>query len=94
MSLNDITFGNNTTDKSLISTAEQYSSQASNLPVLASYRTVDKEGFSLNKELATTSFNIKETNSDGSSDKPKRDMVNYEALEGHPYKIINNPNRK
>ena len=91
--LNDITFENNTIGGSTMSTSDQFVPKVSMMLNLVSKASDRWEFPQINKEQSETKLHNYSESSDDSSQNRKRDMVNYEALQGHPYEIKDNPDR-
>ena len=90
---NEITFGNSIYEKSLMSTIDHFGSQISTALTYVSKANEWEAANLQRQEWSQPKCNNFEDNSEDDYNKPKRDMVNYDALEGHPYQIIDNPDR-
>ena len=90
---NEITFGNSASEKSLMSTLDHYGSQISTALTYVSKANDDGALNWQEYEWSQKVINKYKEDSEELCDKPKRDMINYEALQGHPYQIIDNPDR-
>lgn len=90
---NEITFGNSLSDRSLVNTLDHFGSQISTALTYVS-KAYEWEAPKLQRqEFSQQKSDIFDDCCEAQTNKPKRDMVNYDALEGHPYEIIDNPDR-